>query len=382
MSVAEPWGSIVERAKVLIVDDEPATRGAVAHALRRRFDVLGAGDGDEALALLAAHEVAVVLCDQRLPGLSGEHLVTEIRQRHPDVVRLLVTGHYDDTAFAHAVNHGQIFGFLRKPWNEDELERTIDSAVAWRRLRQENARIGRELEASNERLTRLNAELRHFTHAVAHDLKEPLRTIQAFSQFLTDDLGDRVDEDGAQYLSGIGRCTGHLMLLVDDLLRLSELENVPMRIAETPLDEVFAQVRSLLHSAVEDRGGALRVATSMPVLQGDSGRLVTLFQNLVANGLKFNTAPIPTVEVTACAIDSDCVEIAVRDNGIGIPAEHQTRIFNIFHRLHRRSEYPGTGAGLAIVRKIVEAHRGSVHVDSAEGEGAVFRVRLPLRHTA
>jgi light-regulated signal transduction histidine kinase (bacteriophytochrome) len=372
----------VERAKVLIVDDEAATRGAVAHALRRRFEVLGAGDGDEALALLAAHDVAVVLCDQRLPGLSGEHLVTEIRQRHPDVVRLLVTGHYDDTAFAHAVNHGQIFGFLRKPWNEDELERTIDSAMAWRRLRQENARIGRELEASNERLTRLNAELRHFTHAVAHDLKEPLRTIQAFSQFLADDLGDRVDEDATQYLSGIGRCTGHLMLLVDDLLRLSELENVPMRIAETSLDEVFAQVRSLLHSAVEDRGGALRVQTSMPVLEADSGRLVTLFQNLVANGLKFNTAPMHTVEVTACAVDSDCVEIAVRDNGIGIPAEHQTRIFNIFHRLHRRSEYPGTGAGLAIVRKIVEAHWGSVHVDSAEGEGAVFRVRLPLRHNA
>jgi light-regulated signal transduction histidine kinase (bacteriophytochrome) len=380
--VAESQGSTVERAKVLIVDDEAATRGAVAHALRRRFEVLGAGDGDEALALLAAHDVAVVLCDQRLPGLSGEHLVTEIRQRHPDVVRLLVTGHYDDTAFAHAVNHGQIFGFLRKPWNEDELERTIDSAMAWRRLRQENARIGRELEASNERLTRLNAELRHFTHAVAHDLKEPLRTIQAFSQFLADDLGDRVDEDATQYLSGIGRCTGHLMLLVDDLLRLSELENVPMRIAETSLDEVFAQVRSLLHSAVEDRGGALRVQTSMPVLEADSGRLVTLFQNLVANGLKFNTAPMPTVEVTACAVDSDCVEIAVRDNGIGIPAEHQTRIFNIFHRLHRRSEYPGTGAGLAIVRKIVEAHWGSVHVDSAEGEGAVFRVRLPLRHNA
>ncbi len=382
MPVAESQGSTVERAKVLIVDDEAATRGAVAHALRRRFEVLGAGDGDEALALLAAHDVAVVLCDQRLPGLSGEHLVTEIRQRHPDVVRLLVTGHYDDTAFAHAVNHGQIFGFLRKPWNEDELERTIDSAMAWRRLRQENARIGRELEASNERLTRLNAELRHFTHAVAHDLKEPLRTIQAFSQFLADDLGDRVDEDATQYLSGIGRCTGHLMLLVDDLLRLSELENVPMRIAETSLDEVFAQVRSLLHSAVEDRGGALRVQTSMPVLEADSGRLVTLFQNLVANGLKFNTAPMPTVEVTACAVDSDCVEIAVRDNGIGIPAEHQTRIFNIFHRLHRRSEYPGTGAGLAIVRKIVEAHWGSVHVDSAEGEGAVFRVRLPLRHNA
>lgn len=382
MPVAESQGSTVERAKVLIVDDEAATRGAVAHALRRRFEVLGAGDGDEALALLAAHDVAVVLCDQRLPGLSGEHLVTEIRQRHPDVVRLLVTGHYDDTAFAHAVNHGQIFGFLRKPWNEDELERTIDSAMAWRRLRQENARIGRELEASNERLTRLNAELRHFTHAVAHDLKEPLRTIQAFSQFLAEDLGDRVDEDATQYLSGIGRCTGHLMLLVDDLLRLSELENVPMRIAETSLDEVFAQVRSLLHSAVEDRGGALRVQTSMPVLEADSGRLVTLFQNLVANGLKFNTAPMPTVEVTACAVDSDCVEIAVRDNGIGIPAEHQTRIFNIFHRLHRRSEYPGTGAGLAIVRKIVEAHWGSVHVDSAEGEGAVFRVRLPLRHNA
>lgn len=371
----------MERATVLIVDDEAPTRVAVAHALRRRYDVLGAGDADEALSVLGERQVSVVLCDQRLPGLSGERLLAEVRQRHPEVVRLLVTGYYDDLAFAHAVNHGQIFGFLRKPWNEEELERAVESAVAWRRLSDENRRIARELEGTNDRLVRLNAELRYFTHAVAHDLKEPLRTIQAFAQFLGEDLGGQVQGDTAHYLAGIGGCTGHLMQLVDDLLRLSELENVPARRGLVSLDEVLAQVRQLLHSVVDERGAVVHIEGPLPAVEGDVARLVLVFQNLVSNGLKFNTSATPRVDLSA-RVAPPFVEVSVRDNGIGIPLEHQDRIFNIFHRLHRRAEYPGTGAGLAIVRKIVEAHGGEVEVASVEGEGAVFKVRLPLPASA
>lgn len=370
-------GAVTERATVLVVDDEPHTLAAVAHLLRRRYRVLGAPLAERALELLAVEPVSVVLCDQRLPDMPGDRLVAEIRKRYPETVRLMMTAYWDHAALAYAVNHGRIFGYLRKPWNDEELEQAVESAVAFGALALENRRITEALQSSNERLSRVNAELRHFTHAVAHDLKEPLRTILAYSQFLEEDMGDQVSGDSSHYLSGIGRCAGHLRRLIDDLLQVSELEHLPLAVGPVPLDEVLRQVAGLLEATITERGGHLVVAEGLPVVQGDFGRLVLLFQNLIANGLKFNRSDIPTVTISLDAAEAGRAAVRVADNGIGIAPEYQEKIFNLFQRLHNKSEYPGTGAGLAIVRKIVDSHRGAVRVESAPGAGAAFVVDLP-----
>jgi light-regulated signal transduction histidine kinase (bacteriophytochrome) len=370
-------GAAAERATVLVVDDEPHTLAAVAHLLRRRYRVLGAPLAERALELLSVEPVSVVLCDQRLPDMPGDRLVAEIRKRYPETVRLMMTAYWDHAALAYAVNHGRIFGYLRKPWNDEELEQAVESAVAFGALALENRRITEALRASNERLSRVNAELRHFTHAVAHDLKEPLRTILAYSQFLEEDMGDQVSGDATHYLSGIGRCAGHLRRLIDDLLQVSELEHVPLAVGPVPLDEVLRQVGGLLEATITERGGRLVVAEGLPVVRGDFGRLVLLFQNLIANGLKFNRSAVPTVSITVDAVEGGRAAVRVADDGIGIAPEYQEKIFNLFQRLHNKSEYPGTGAGLAIVRKIVDSHQGSVRVESSVGAGAAFVVVLP-----
>ncbi|MCK6575408.1 ATP-binding protein [Myxococcota bacterium] len=367
------------RATVLVVDDEPHTLSAVAHLLRRRYRVLGAPLAERALELLAVENVHVVLCDQRLPDMPGDRLVAEVRRRYPDTVRLMMTAYWDHAALAYAVNHGQIFGYLRKPWNDEELEQAVESAVAFANLSLENRRINDALRASNERLSRVNAELRHFTHAVAHDLKEPLRTILAYSQFLEEDLGPQVSGDTSHYLEGIGRCAGHLRRLIDDLLQVSELEHVPPAFSGVALDEVLRHVAGLLEGRINERGARLEVAAPLPVVHGDFGRLVLLFQNLVANGLKFNQSEVPVVSITAeGSAAPERAVVRVRDNGIGIAPEHQEKIFHLFQRLHNKSEYPGTGAGLAIVRKIVDSHGGGIRVESGDGKGASFLVELPL----
>lgn len=371
-------GGNPDRTTVLVVDDEPHTLAAVAHLLRRRYRVLGAPLAERALELLASEPVSVVLCDQRLPDMPGDRLIAEIRERYPETVRLMMTAYWDHAALAYAVNHGRIFGYLRKPWNDEELEQAVESAVAFGALALENRRITDALQASNERLSRVNAELRHFTHAVAHDLKEPLRTILAYSQFLEEDLGPLVSGDSSHYLAGIGRCAGHLRRLIDDLLQVSELEHLPLAMEPVPLDEVLRQVAGLLEATINDRGGRLVVEDGLPRVQGDFGRLVLLFQNLVANGLKFNRSDVPTVSVSAAEAETGRVLVRVQDNGIGIPVEFQEKIFNLFQRLHNKTEYPGTGAGLAIVRKIIDAHQGGVRVESEPGAGAAFMVDLPV----
>jgi len=370
--------TVAGRETVLVVDDEPHTLSAVAHLLRRRYRVLGAPLAERALDLLAAQNVHVVLCDQRLPDMPGDRLLAEIRRRYPDTVRLIMTAFWDDAALANAVNYGQIFAYLRKPWNDEELEQTVESAVAFASLTLENRRINVALRASNERLSRVNAELRHFTHAVAHDLKEPLRTILAYSQFIEEDLGPQVSGDTSHYLEGIGRCAGHLRRLIDDLLQVSELEHVQPAFSGIVLDDVLRQVALLLEGRINERRARFEVATPLPVVYGDFGRLVLLFQNLVANGLKFNQSEVPVVSVTCEGVTPERVVLRVRDNGIGIAPEHQEKIFHLFQRLHSKSEYSGSGAGLAIVRKIVDSHGGGIRVESRDGQGASFLIELPL----
>ncbi len=134
----------------------------------------------------------------------------------------------------------------------------------------------------------------------------------------------------------------------------------------------------MLEGAIYDARAVIDVAPGLPCVMGDAGRLALLFQNLVSNGIKFNQSERPVVEIGVADETDGFVRLFVRDNGIGIAKDYQTQIFEIFERLHSRTEYPGTGAGLAIVRRIVELYGGTLQVDSTPGQGATFHLTLPL----
>lgn len=362
---------------VLVVDDEPMTVSALKHQLRRRYSVLGTTDAHEALRMLEKQEVAVVVSDQRMPGMQGNEFLEIVSRKWPDTARILITAYADLPALIRAVNFGQIAAYIAKPWDAGELDRVIDQAVANRALKRENARIQRDLQTTNEDLQRAIRKLREFTHAVAHDLQEPLRTISAYASILEEELGPEVDGEKRQFLSGVSRCSGHLRALIDDLLQFSELDRLPLKLAVIPLEQVVSEARTLLDGSAAARGGQVRVRGPLPTTRGDLGRLRVLFQNLFSNGLKFNTSAHPQIEVAAAEAPAGRVAVTVRDNGIGIAAEHQERIFQIFYRLHTKAEYPGTGAGLAIARQVVELHGGALSLTSEVGVGTTFRVELP-----
>ena len=365
------------KARVLVIDDDSSAVRAVAHHLRREYTVVGVYSASEAFEALATSEFSAILCDQRLPDLPGDRLVAQVRELHPKVMRLMMTASSDPAALASAVNHGQIFAYLRKPFAHEELDQVLGRAIAYQRLLSENERVREDLESSNLRLGRANAELRSFSHAVAHDLQEPLRTLSAYAQFLEDELGTTLSGEASHYLSGISRCSGHLRRLIDDLQRLSELDHVAVTFRPMDLGQVMNDARQLLEASIAERRAEVIVASGLPKVVGDPERMVLLFQNLIANGLKFNRAAIPRVTVSPIAAPLGQIGVAVSDNGIGIEPEYRDRIFDLFQRLHSKAEYPGTGAGLAIVRRVAESHGGSVGVFSRDGAGSEFRVYLP-----
>lgn len=362
---------------ILVVDDEEKTVTSVRHLLRRRYHVLGATRAQDALAMLARQPVSVVLCDQRMPEMTGDQFFEQVRQRHDHTVRIMITAYADMEALIRSVNRGHIFGYLRKPWDPAELERVVETAVSYRELVEANRRMTAELADANHRLQRINQEMRDFTHSVAHDFKEPLRSISAFAEFLSADYGDALEPDGRGYLDRILRCSRHLEGLVNDVMRFGELDRTPPEPGTVDLGAVIDEVCEVLHAAIRRQDAEVVIDKDLPRVRGDHARLVLLFQNLLSNAIKFNRTARPRVEIGATRSDGQAV-VHVRDNGIGIPRESQDRIFNIFERLHGRAEFPGSGAGLAIVRKVVDSLGGAVHVESSPGQGATFFVQLQL----
>jgi PAS domain S-box-containing protein len=244
-------------------------------------------------------------------------------------------------------------------------------------LRQKAEELGR----ANAQLRRINQELEEFTYVVSHDLKEPLRTLEAFSAFLAEDYGPALGEEGQGHIRHLIQASRRLGALIDDLLTLSRAGRVIHTPRPFPWDDAVATALGDLQDLIHRRHADVRVEGPLPAVVGDRGRVVQLLTNLIGNALKYNHSPRPEVVLghrpPAPGDPPGWATLFVRDNGIGIDPAHHEQIFRIFRRLHRRDEVEGTGAGLAICKKIVEAHGGRIWVDSREGAGATFFFTLP-----
>jgi PAS domain S-box-containing protein len=240
-----------------------------------------------------------------------------------------------------------------------------------------------EVALANAHLRRVNQELEDFTYVVSHDLKEPLRTLEAFSNFLATDYGPVLGPEGNEHISHLIAASHRLGALIDDLLTLSRSGRVIHTPRPFSWDDAIQTVRADLSDLLLRREAVLRVEGPLPPVVGDPERVIQLLSNLVANGLKYNTSPQPEVvlgaveDARAGRPPSPFVTLFVRDNGVGIDPVHHDQIFRMFRRLHRRDEIEGTGAGLAICKRIVEAHGGRIWVDSEAGLGSTFCFTLP-----
>jgi PAS domain S-box-containing protein len=242
-----------------------------------------------------------------------------------------------------------------------------------------------ELEQANAQLRRTNQELEEFTYVVSHDLKEPLRTLQAFSNFLAEDYGDRLGPEGTEQIKYLIDASRRLGLLIDDLLILGRAGKVINDPRAFDLSSALRTVQGDLADLIQRKEAVIRLEGTLPAVAGDPERVMQLLANLIGNGLKYNQNPRPEVVIGQSMGKSDVpgqVTLFVRDNGIGIEARFHEQVFRIFRRLHHREEYDGTGAGLAICKKIVEAHGGRIWVESEPDCGSTFFFTLPAQQPA
>lgn len=239
----------------------------------------------------------------------------------------------------------------------------------------ERRRAEEALAANARELERSNAELEQFAYVASHDLQEPLRMVTSYTQLLARRYRGKLDDDADDFIGYIVEGVERMQALISDLLAYSRVGNRVFESRPVDMKQVFDQVLGVLGESIRDAQAEV-THTSLPVVMGDATQLSQLLQNLISNALKFRGDTPAKVHIGAEPKDG-MWEISVRDNGIGIDPRFQERIFIIFQRLHSRTEYPGTGIGLSICRKIVERHGGEMSVDSTPGEGATFSFTLP-----
>ena len=242
-----------------------------------------------------------------------------------------------------------------------------------------------DLEILVNELKKSNASLQEFAYVASHDLQEPLRKIQVFAERLKHDVGDDLSEENKKVFERMVAATERMSQLIKDLLSYSQLTIKPSAFKSIDLKELIQQVLSDLEATITEKDGTVLVS-ELPEVKGDNVQLRQLFQNLISNSLKYSKEEIsPVVSITYERVNKEInglsvafYMIEISDNGIGFEQQYVERIFKVFQRLHGRSEYPGTGIGLAIVQKVVENHNGYIEAKGEPDEGAIFKIYLPV----
>ena len=259
----------------------------------------------------------------------------------------------------------------------EQGDASLKAEIVERKLAEE------KLQQFADRLEASNRELTDFAYVASHDLQEPLRKIQAFGDRLHSKFAAVLGETGQDYLKRMEDAALRMQTLITDLLQFSRVTTKAQPFLPVDLNEIVRGVLSDLEVRIEQTHAVVEVA-HLPRIDADALQMRQLFQNLIGNALKFRKPEVPPcIRVTGAVRNGSMpplLELAVTDNGIGFEQKHADRIFVIFQRLHGRGEYEGTGIGLAICKKIVERHSGTIQATSRSGCGATFAISLPVKH--
>ncbi len=258
-----------------------------------------------------------------------------------------------------------------------QISIAIQNARLFEQVQEQTAELERRVLERTAQLQSANKELESFSYSVSHDLRAPLRAISGFSEIIARRHRASLNEEGQHYFDNIIQASERMGRLIDDLLTYSRLGRAGVRLESVSLTAMFADIAKDLKGYIDELHGTISIAEDLPAVTSDRTLLNQIFTNLLENAFKYHKENVTPQIIIDWQNDDEDVILRISDNGIGIPAEYQDKIFDIFQRLHSEEEYPGTGVGLATVKKSVELLGGRVWVESKVGEGSIFSVRLP-----
>jgi signal transduction histidine kinase len=373
---SDPSRAAKTQLRVLLVEHNPDDVELVLHTLRNNgFDASGdvVQTAEEFTSRIRAIPYDLILADYNLPQWRGTEAIDILRREDLDVPLIVVTGYLGEEKAVEYIKQGATDCVLK-----DRLIRLAPSvrrALKEKRLREQHRQSEKELAGKVIELARSNADLEQFAYVASHDLQEPLRMIANYTQLLAERYRGKLDEQADKYIGYSVDGAVRMQALIKDLLNFSRVAKQEIKRQTTDCGAVVEQAVKNLQAAVEESGAAVNW-NDLPVVKADPAQLTQVFQNLIANAIKFHGSETPKIQIDSEKKQHEWV-FAVSDNGIGIPAESWQDIFVIFRRLHTRTEYAGNGIGLSMCKKIVERHGGKLWVEAQANPGCCFKFTLP-----
>ncbi|MDT5025472.1 MAG: hypothetical protein QOE61_1898, partial [Micromonosporaceae bacterium] len=394
-SLAQKWRATVAEPAIAAVraNDRATARAVVGDSARIQFDEIRAAvtamqntmqqTRDEAVATVkdtSATLLFVLIVAAILVIAGGIGLLVLLQ-------RMVIAPVTDLAAQVRSVARGKYDQVISTsgPPELEVLARDVDSMrqqiaadlAEAERARQTIEATNLALEQQAAELTRSNRDLEQFAYVASHDLQEPLRKVASFCQLLQRRYQGQLDERADQYIAFAVNGAQRMQRLINDLLAFSRIGRSSAGFTDVDVDHLLGETVSQFDGAVESAGAEV-TWSNLPVVRGEEALLATLFTNLISNSLKFRRPDLPPrVHISGRQLD-EVWEISCVDNGIGIEGEFAEKVFVIFQRLHPRDSYPGTGIGLAVAKKIVEYHGGTIWIDTSATDGATIRFTLPI----
>jgi len=392
---------------ILYVDDEESNLRIFKNTFRKEYKILTASSGAEGLQILENENIDLILTDQRMPGMSGIDFLRMAMNKYPELNRILVTAYTDYDILKDAVNDLKIFQYVEKPWKEDDIKSTIDSALEIHRLRMENQKLTSILLASNDDLKRINEELNEeienhkltqielirekenaensnrlksaFLANMSHEVRTPMNSIMGFMGIILE--GDLPNETKNEFMDIVQKNCVQLLHIIEDIIEISkiETENVELKKIEFSLNDLLKRI----YRKFEGSKGhlVLNVESLLPdessKIVNDQTKLEIVLANLVGNALKFTSEG--RIDIGA-KYDGSKIIFYVKDTGIGIAEADYDMIFDRFSQVESSTsrKFGGNGLGLAIAKAYVEKMNGKIWVESELGKGSTFYFTLPL----
>jgi two-component system sensor histidine kinase/response regulator len=376
--------------KVVIInveDNEPNRYARHRILVDAGFITHDASTGYGALELVERHHPDLVLLDINLPDISGIDVCSRLKSSPEGTSILVLQISASATSAPHAtaaLNNGAD-GYLAEPVDANVLIATINALLRLRKAERQLQEANQALHSANANLAKANRDLRQsnqdlqqFAYFASHDLQEPLRQVTSFVQFIAQSAQSRLNEEEQKCLNFVVDGAQRMEQLIQALLSYAQLgHNEKIAHSEVDLDSVVDQVIVGMQDRLVESGGTIR-KTPLPRVMGDPVQLGDVFQNLIGNSIKYRRPEMPLdVQISATSRSPGEVTVRVTDNGQGIKSDYHELIFLPFRRLHGR-EIPGTGIGLAICKRIVEAHGGKISIESEPAEGTTLDVSLLL----
>ncbi len=371
--------------QVLFLDDEESIIDGIQRLfIREPYDVFATTKVAEARAALTKYKIKVVVSDYRMPDISGIHFLREVKEQYPDTVKILFTGYTDFSAAEEAINVGEVYRFISKPWKTTELLSTIRQCIEHYDLLLRAKTKEEELELSNKKLKAMYEVQKEFTSTVSHELRTPLASIKTAIDLVVRKMVGEITPEQSEVLGRAKKNVDRLKRLIDDILDLTKMESgkLQMNFMVNNINNVIKETVESQKDVATSRGLYLKfeLDENLPPVPIDTDRITQVMNNLLNNAIKFTKKGGITI-ATVNKTEGNHILVSVKDTGRGIAASGMSRVFEKFQQIEsaEKNEEGGTGLGLAICRQIIERHGGKIWVESKEGEGTIFSFILPIQ---